>query len=125
MMNTIFGIIASIIAICFILFFFWFCCMFYKESNIDAFYKRMYIGNKYISKKLCVSKLNPYNGNYDLINLIDWKRNVGGVIYVKYSIGDYGGEYTASIYDFMKEHRIYKYAEQADSKYKKEIHQSY
>lgn len=123
-MNTIFGIIASIIGICVILFFFWFCFMFYKESKVDKFLKRMFIGNKYISKKLSVSKLNPYH-DYELINILEWKPNIGGVIYIRYSVGsgELAGEYTTSIYDFMKEFRIYKYADQANSEYKKEIHQ--
>lgn len=118
-MNTIFG---SIISICVILFFWWFWYIFYKESKVDAFRRRMYEGNKYISKKLSISKLNPYH-DYELINLLGWKPNIGGITYVRYSLGDQTEEYTASIYDFMKEFRIYKYAEQADSKYKKEIHQ--
>ena len=122
-MNTIFGIIASIIGICVILFVIWFFCMCYNESKVDDFRKRMFVGNKYISKKLSVSTLNPYH-DYELINLLGWKPNIGGIIYVRYSFGDQTGEYTASIYDFMKEFRIYKYAEQADGKYKKEIHQS-
>lgn len=123
-MNTIFGIIVSIICICVILFVIWFFCMCYKESKVDDFRKRMYVGNKYISKKLSVSTLNPYH-DYELINLLGWKPNIGGITYVRYSFGscEYSGEYTASIYDFMKEYRIYKYADQADSKYKKEIHQ--
>lgn len=123
-MNTIFGIIVSIIGICVILFVIWFFCMCYKESKVDEFRKRMFIGNKYISKKLSVSTLNPYH-DYELINLLGWKPNIGGITYVRYSFGscEYSGEYTASIYDFMKEYRIYKYADQADSKYKKEIHQ--
>lgn len=123
-MNTIFGIIASIIGICVIFFVLWFVYMFCRETKVDAFYKRMYVGNKYISKKLSVPTLNPYH-DYELINLLDWKPNIGGVIYIRYSFGDQTGEYTASIYDFMKEFRIYKYVEHADSKYKKEIHQSY
>lgn len=121
-MNTIFGIIASIIGICVILFVIWFCCMFYKESKVDSFRKRMFVGNKYISKKLSVSTLNPYH-DYELINLLGWKPNIAGIIYIRYSFGDQTGEYTASIYDFMKEYRIYKYADQANSEYKKEIHQ--
>lgn len=121
-MNTIFGIIASIIGICVILFVIWFFCMCYKESKVDDFRKRMFVGNKYISKKLSVATLNPYH-DYELINLLGWKPNIGGITYVRYSFGDQTGEYTASIYDFMKEYRIYKYADQADSKYKKEIHQ--
>ena len=123
-MNTIFGIIVSIIGICVILFVIWFCFMFYKESKVDDFRKRMFVGNKYISKKLSVSTLNPYH-DYELINLLGWKPNIGGITYVRYSLGsgELNGSYTASIYDFMKEFRIYKYAEQADSKYKKEIHQ--
>lgn len=98
--------------------------MFYEESQVNEFRKRMFIGNKYISKKLSVSTLNPYH-DYELINLLDWKKNIGGVIYVRYSFGsgELNGEYTASIYDFMKEYRIYKYAEHANSEYKKEIHQ--
>lgn len=124
-MNTIFGIIASIIGICVILFFVWFWSMFYTESKVDKFRKRMFIGNKYISKKLNVSTLNPYH-DYELINLLGWKQNIGGVIYIRYSFGscELSGEYTASIYDFMKEYRIYKYADAANSEYKKEIHQS-
>jgi hypothetical protein len=121
-MNTIFGIIANIIGICVILFFIWFVFMFYNESKVDAFRKRMFVGNKYISKKLSISTLNPYH-DYELINLLGWKPNIGGVIYIRYSFGDQTGEYTASIYDFMKEYRIYKYADQANSEYKKEIHQ--
>lgn len=96
--------------------------MFYKESKANEFYKRMYMGNQYISKKLSVSKLNPYN-DYELINLLGWKPNIAGVIYIRYSIGDQPKEYTASIYDFMKEFRIYKYAVAANNEYKKEIHQ--
>ena len=122
-MNTIFGIISSIIGICVILFFIWFCFMFYKESKVYKFYKRMYVGNKYISKKLKVSTLNPYH-NYDVINLLGWKMNIGGVIYIIYSFSDQSEEYTASIYDFMKEFRIYKYAPVANNSYKKEIHQT-
>lgn len=124
-MNTISGIIASIIGICVILFFVWFWSMFYTESKVDKFRKRMFIGNKYISKKLNVSTLNPYH-DYELINLLGWKQNIGGVIYIRYSFGscELSGEYTASIYDFMKEYRIYKYADAANSEYKKEIHQS-
>ena len=123
-MNIIFGIIWSIIGLCLALFVIWFCFMFYKESKVDDFRKRMFVGNKYISKKLSVSTLNPYH-DYELINLLGWKPNIGGITYVRYSFGscEYSGEYTASIYDFMKEYRIYKYADQADSKYKKEIHQ--
>ena len=123
-MNTIFGIIASIIGICVILVFFWVCVIFYNESKVDEFRRRMYEGNKYISKKLSISTLNPYH-DYELINLLGWKPNIGGITYVRYSFGsgEHSGEYTASIYDFMKEFRIYKYADQADSKYKKEIHQ--
>lgn len=123
-MNTIFGIILSIFGLCLALFVIWFCFMCYKESKVDDFRKRMFIGNKYISKKLSVSTLNPYH-DYELINLLGWKPNIGGITYVRYSFGscEYSGEYTASIYDFMKEYRIYKYADQADSKYKKEIHQ--
>lgn len=122
---TIFGLIASIIGVCVILFFIWFCFMFYKESKVDEFYKRMFIGNKYISKKLGVSTLNPYH-DYELINLLGWKQNIGGVTYVRYSVGscEYSGEYSASINDFMNEYRIYKYADQANSEYKKEIHQT-
>lgn len=123
-MNTIFGFITSIMGICLILFVLWFCYMFYKESKVDAFYRRMYVGNKYISKKLSVSTLNPYH-DYELINLLDWKPNIGGVTYVRYSLGDQTEEYTASIYDFMKEFRIYKYAAQANNEYKKEIRQLY
>lgn len=123
-MNTIFGLIASIIGICVILFVVWFCCMFYKESKVDAFRKRMYMGNQYISKKLNVSTLNPYHNNYEVINLLGWKPNIAGVIYIRYSFSDQTGEYTASIYDFMKEFRIYKYAVVANSEYKKEIHQT-
>lgn len=121
-MNTIFGIIAGIIII---FFFVWFCFMFYNESKVDDFRKRMFVGNKYISKKLSVSTLNPYN-DYELINLLGWKPNIGGITYVRYSFGsgELNGEYTASIYDFMKEFRIYKYADQANSEYKREIHQS-
>lgn len=119
-MNTIFGIIAGIIII---FFFVWFCCMFYKESKVDDFRKRMFVGNKYISKKLSISTLNPYH-DYELINLLGWKPNIGGITYVRYSFGDQTGEYTASIYDFMKEYRIYKYVDQANKEYKKEIHQS-
>lgn len=123
-MNTIFGIIASIIGICVIIFVIWFCFMFYNESKVDAFRKRMFIGNKYISKKLSVSTLNPYH-DYELINLLDWKQNIGGVIYIRYSVGscEYSGEYSASINDFMNEYRIYKYADQANSEYKMEIYQ--
>lgn len=124
-MNTIFGIIASIIGIFVILFVIWFCFKFYEESKINEFRKRMFIGNKYISKKLSVSTLNPYH-NYEPVNLLGWKTNIGGVIYVRYSVGscEYSGEYSASIYDFMNEYRIYKYADQANSEYKKEIHQT-
>lgn len=124
-MNTIFGIIVSIIGICVILFVIWFFCMCYNESKVDDFRKRMFVGNKYISKKLSVSTLNPYH-DYELINLLGWKPNIGGITYVRYSFGtgELDGEYTASIYDFMKEFRIYKYADQANSEYKKEIHQS-
>lgn len=124
-MNTIFGIIASIIGICVILFVIWFFCMCYNESKVDDFHKRMFVGNKYISKKLSVATLNPYH-EYELINLLGWKPNIGGITYVRYSFGtgELDGEYTASIYDFMKEFRIYKYADQANSEYKKEIHQS-
>ena len=124
-MNIIFGIIASIIGICVIFFVIWFCCMFYKESKVDDFRKRMFVGNKYISKKLSVSTLNPQH-DYELINLLGWKPIIGGITYVRYSFGtgERDGEYTASIYDFMKEFRIYKYADQANSEYKKEIHQS-
>lgn len=123
---TNFGIIASIIGICVILFVIWFVYKFYEESKVDAFYKRMYVGNKYISKKLSVSTLNPYH-DYELINLLDWKPNIGGVIYIRYSVGscEYSGEYSASIYDFMKEYRIYKYANHANDEYKKEIRQTY
>jgi hypothetical protein len=123
-MNTIFGIIASIIGIFVILFVIWFCFKFYEESKINEFRKRMFIGNKYISKKLSVSTLNPYH-NYEPVNLLGWKTNIGGVIYVRYSVGycEYSGEYSVSIYDFMNEYRIYKYADQANSEYKKEIHQ--
>jgi hypothetical protein len=124
-MNTIFGIIASIIGIFVILFVIWFCFKFYEESKINEFRKRMFIGNKYISKKLSVSTLNPYH-DYEPVNLLGWKTNIGGVIYVRYSVGscEYSGEYSASIYDFMNEYRIYKYADQANSEYKKEIHQT-
>lgn len=121
-MNTGFGI-ASIMGICVILFVIWFCFMFYKESKVDEFRKRMFIGNKYISKKISISTLNPYH-DYALINLLGWKQNIGRVIYIRYSIGDEPNEYTASIYDFMKEYRIYKYADQANSEYKKEIYQT-
>lgn len=124
-MNTIFGIIASIIGIFVIFFVIGFVWMFYEESKVNEFRKRMYIGNKYISKKLRVSVLNPYH-DYELVKLLGWKTNIGGVIYIRYSIGscEYSGEYSASIYDFMNEYRIYKYADQANTEYKKEIHQS-
>lgn len=123
-MNTDFGI-ASIMGICVILFVIWFCFTFYKESKVDNFRKRMFIGNKYISKKLSLPTVNPYH-DYEIINLLGWKPNICGVIYVRYSFGtgELNGEYTASIYDFMKEYHIYKYAEQANSEYKKEIHQT-
>lgn len=68
--------------------------------------------------------ITPYH-DYELINLLDWKTNIGGVTYVRYSFGDQAEEYTASIYDFMKEFRIYKYAAQANNEYKKEIRQTY
>jgi hypothetical protein len=124
-MNTIFGIIASIIGIFVILFVIWFCFKFYEESKINEFRKRMFIGNKYISKKHSISTLNPYH-DYEPVNLLGWKTNIGGVIYIRYSVGscEYSGEYSASIYDFMNEYRIYKYADQANSEYKKEIHQT-
>lgn len=122
-MNTIFGIITSIMGICLVLFVLWFCYMFCKESKVDEFRKRMFVGNKYISKKLRVSTLNPYH-DYELINLLGWKPNIGGITYVRYSFGDQPGEYTESIYHFMKQYRIYKYADQANSEYKKEIRQT-
>lgn len=124
-MNSIFELIASIIGICVISMFFVFCYLFYQETKVDNFRKRMFVGNKYISKKLSLPTVNPYH-DYELINLLGWKPNICGVIYVRYSFGtgELNGEYTASIYDFMKEYHIYKYAEQANSEYKKEIHQT-
>lgn len=116
------GIIAGVVAIIFIAFFIYLIELFRNESKINKFTERMYIGNKYISKKLSVLTLNPYN-NYSSVEIVGWKRNIAGIIFVMYK-DEANVEYTSSITDFMKEFRIYKYAQCASSDFKKEIHQN-
>lgn len=115
------GIIGSVVGIIFIGFFIYLVKIFSEEAKINNFAERMYIGNKYISKKLSILTLNPYN-NYSLVELVEWKRNIAGIIFVMYK-DEANVEYTSSITDFMKEFRIYKYAQCASSDFKKEIHQ--
>lgn len=115
------GIIGSVVGIIFIAFFIYLVKLFHDESKINEFFKRMYIGNKYISKKLSVLTLNPYN-EYSLVELVGWKRNIAGIIFVQFK-DEANVEYTSSINDFMKEFRIYKYAQCASSVFKKQIHQ--
>ena len=115
------GIIASVVGIIFIGFFIYLAKLFRDESKINKFTDRMYIGNKYISKKLSVLTLNPYT-NYSSVELVGWKRNIAGIIFVMYK-DEANVKYTLSITDFMKAFRIYKYAQCASSDFKKEIHQ--
>ena len=94
------GIIAGVVGIIFIGFFIYLAKLFRDESKINKFTERMYIGNKYISKKLSILTLNPYN-NYSLVELVEWKRNIAGIIFVAFK-DEAGVEYTSSINDFMK-----------------------
>lgn len=126
MISEIIGNVFCIIfIISVILFVFYVIKIFRDKSKINKFVERMYIGNKYISKKLSISNLNPFV-DYTLVELIDCKRNIAGIIYVRFKYTDnaeFNVEYTASINDFIKEFRIYKYAPSANNDFKKEIHQ--